>query len=66
MDYTRDGRPIVGPLGPDPRRWVVAGFGGHGMPAGISVGKGIAEGIATGHVPGAFAPLAPSRFEELR
>lgn len=66
MDNTRDNRPIAGPLGPDPRCWVVAGFGGHGMPAGVSVGKGIAEGIATGDVPSAMAPLAPSRFEELR
>jgi gamma-glutamylputrescine oxidase len=66
MDYSKDGRPVVGPLDGDLRRWVVAGFGGHGMPAGLSVGKGIAEGITSGQVPAPLTPLAPSRFEELR
>lgn len=63
MDSTLDGRPVVGPLDTEARRWVVAGFGGHGMPAGLAVGKGIAEGIATGEVPEPLADWIPNRFE---
>jgi gamma-glutamylputrescine oxidase len=66
MDSARDGRPLVGPLARDPRRWVVAGFGGHGMPAGLNVGRAIVGAIATGVVPESLAPLSPSRFAELR
>ncbi len=66
MDHTRDNAPIVGPLAADPRRWVVAGFGGHGMPAGLGIGKAVAEGIARGQVPDIVAGLSPSRFEDLR
>lgn len=65
MDNTRDGRPIVGPLASDPRQWLVVGFGGHGMPGGLRVGQGIAEGLTSGKVSDALVPLTPSRFAEL-
>lgn len=65
MDCSRDGRPLVGPLPGRPHEWVAVGFNGHGMPAGLGVGKFIAEAVATGRPPEALEPYAPARFEEL-
>lgn len=65
MDRTRDGKPIVGRLGGRPNRWVVVGFNGHGMPAGIGVGKALAEAINDDRTPETLMPFDPSRFKEL-
>ena len=64
MDYPVDGRPIVGALPHAPNQWIIAGFGGHGMPAGLGVGKAIAETIATGRAPAALEPFDPGRFKK--
>ena len=64
MDYPVDGRPIVGALPHAPNQWIIAGFGGHGMPAGLGAGKAIAETIATGRAPAALEPFDPGRFEK--
>lgn len=64
MDYPVDGKPIVGALPHTPNQWIIAGFGGHGMPAGLGVGKAIAEAIATGRAPAALEPFDPGRFKK--
>jgi gamma-glutamylputrescine oxidase len=65
MDCTPDGKPIVGRLKGRTNRWVVVGFNGHGMPAGLGVGKALAAAIDTGQTPEALRPFDPSRFEGL-
>ena len=62
MDYSKDGRPLIGPLGHPPNQWVVAGFGGHGMPPALGAGKAIAEAIVSGQVPTWLEPFDPGRF----
>src|SRR4029079_4257391 len=42
MDCTFDDLPIVGALPHKERQWIIGGFGGHGMPAGLGAGNGLA------------------------
>lgn len=68
MDYTPDGQPLIGSLSPGEetssgdRQWVIAGFGGHGMPAGVGAGKALAEYIVTTNPPKSLAEFSPNRF----
>jgi gamma-glutamylputrescine oxidase len=48
MDCSRDGKPIVGPIGGRGNEWAVVGFNGHGMPLGLGVGREVAHNIVTG------------------
>lgn len=65
MDPTRDGRPLVGPLDAGRRIWIVAGFGGHGLPAGLAVGRRLARAFHQDTDPELPESWHPSRFEEL-
>lgn len=64
MDYPVDGKPIIGALPHAPDQWIIAGFGGHGMPAGLGAGKAIAEAIATGRAPATLDAFNPHRFKK--
>jgi sarcosine oxidase subunit beta len=61
MDQTPDGRPLVGAVPGAARQWVVAGFGGHGLPAALGAGHAIAEAVATGRAPDWLRPYDPAR-----
>ena len=58
MDHTVDGRPLVGSWPRGSNLWAVAGFGGHGLPPAIAVGRAVAAAILDGRseLPEAFAP----------
>jgi sarcosine oxidase subunit beta len=66
MDQTADGRPIVGRVPRESSQWVVAGFGGHGLPPALGVGRALAAAIATGSVPPALDRFDPCRFDPPR
>jgi glycine/D-amino acid oxidase-like deaminating enzyme len=62
MDVTPDGRPIIGPLPGTPTLWLVCGFGGHGLPAGLGAGRAVAESIHASQPQPVLTPFAPERF----
>jgi gamma-glutamylputrescine oxidase len=62
MDCTCDSKPIVGPVPDRPGEWVIGGFGGHGMPLGVNIGKAVADAIVNGKWPGNLDSFNPSRF----
>ena len=62
MDVTPDGAPIVGPWPDGSPTWVVAGFGGHGLPPALGVGRAVARSIATGRLDEDLRRLDPGRF----
>jgi gamma-glutamylputrescine oxidase len=62
MDATADGRPLIGPLNSARNRWIIAGFGGHGLPVGLGAGQALAEAITTGRLPTILEPYDPCRF----
>ena len=62
MDQTLDGRAIVGPSSAGSTQWVVAGFGGHGLPPAIAVGREVAAGVLAGEVPPTLDRFDPRRF----
>ena len=64
MDVTADDRPTVGSLPGPFGRWVIAGFGGHGLPAGIGAGRALADSIITGTVSSELAQFDPRRITE--
>lgn len=64
MDYTPDDQPVVGSLSHEDGQWIIAGFGGHGMPAGVGAGRALAEHIVTGQPPESLAAFSPKRFRE--
>lgn len=45
MDYTLDGRPIADRVPGRPNEWILFGFGGHGMPAGLACGREMARSL---------------------
>ncbi len=62
MDEPRDGQPIIGSIPHRPNQWIIAGFGGHGLPMGLGAGKALAETIISGKVLEILAPYDPRRF----
>ena len=62
MDDTPDGRPLVGAVG-GTELWVAAGFGGHGLPPALGVGRALADGLTSGRAPDSLAAFTPARFE---
>ncbi|WP_309239824.1 FAD-binding oxidoreductase [Actinomadura sp. J1-007] len=62
MDCTPDGRPVVGALPGAPGRWVIAGFGGHGIPPALGSGRALAETVVTGRTPMMLESFAPDRL----
>jgi len=65
MDLTPDERPLVGQWPGGGNRWVAAGFGGHGLPPALGVGRALADAIDSGRSHEALAPLRPARFAVL-
>ncbi|GGQ49232.1 NAD(P)/FAD-dependent oxidoreductase [Couchioplanes azureus] len=61
MDQTADGRPLIGAVPWAQRQWVIAGFGGHGLPPGIAAGAGLAEAMDTGRRSGPVPACDPAR-----
>jgi sarcosine oxidase subunit beta len=62
MDYTADGRPLIGPVPEAPGQWVIAGFGGHGLPPAVGAGRALASAIVTGRMPADLEPYDPARL----
>ncbi|MEV6599848.1 FAD-dependent oxidoreductase [Actinoplanes sp. NPDC051346] len=61
MDQTADGKPLIGAVPWGNRQWVIAGFGGHGLPPGIAAGRGLAEAMDTGRRTGLEPAFDPAR-----
>jgi glycine/D-amino acid oxidase-like deaminating enzyme len=62
MDCTADGLPVVGALPHTEGQWVIGGFAGHGLPAGLGAGQALAESIITGRPSSLLAPFDPGRL----
>jgi glycine/D-amino acid oxidase-like deaminating enzyme len=62
MDVTPDGAPIVGRWPDGSPVWIVAGFGGHGLPPALGAGRAVARSIATGRLDEDLRRLDPGRF----
>lgn len=62
MDCPVDSQPMIGAMPGIPNQWIIAGFGGHGMPAGLGAGKALAEAVVTGQTPGILQSFDPGRF----
>jgi glycine/D-amino acid oxidase-like deaminating enzyme len=61
MDQTADGRPLIGAVPWADRQWVIAGFGGHGMPPGVAAGRGLADAMDAGRRAGPAPAFDPAR-----
>jgi gamma-glutamylputrescine oxidase len=66
MDVTTDGRPLVGAVPGAPGQWLISGFGGHGMPAGLGAGRALAAAITTGRPDPVLAAYDPGRLPALQ
>lgn len=64
MDFTDDGRPVLGRWPRTSSVWVAAGFGGHGFPPASGVGRTLAEAIVIGRDSEWLERLAPDRDME--
>jgi sarcosine oxidase subunit beta len=62
MDETPDEKPIVGQWPARSQTWVVAGFGGHGLPPALGATRALASSIAQGQITTELDPLSPDRF----
>ena len=63
MDRTADERPVVGPWHAS-GVWLAAGFGGHGLPPALGVGRALARAIVEGTSSPELERLSPERFAE--
>ena len=55
-------RPIAGRWSDDEKIWVAAGFGGHGLPPALAIGRELAASIQTGNTSDKMKLLDPARF----
>lgn len=62
MDYPSDGQPMIGPIPGSPGQWVIAGFGGHGLPGALGAARPLTEAITTGRTPDVLGPYSPARL----
>jgi glycine/D-amino acid oxidase-like deaminating enzyme len=62
MDETVDGKPVVGRWPPGGNVWVAAGFGGHGLPPALGVGRELANSIVRDKLSSQLEPFDPVRF----
>jgi glycine/D-amino acid oxidase-like deaminating enzyme len=60
MDETADGRPVAGRW--SDRVWVAAGFGGHGLPPALGVGRALARSIVHEDEAAELVRLNPARL----
>ncbi|HKT03826.1 MAG TPA: FAD-dependent oxidoreductase [Rugosimonospora sp.] len=61
MDGTADGRPLIGAVPGADGLWVIAGFGGHGLPPALGAGQALTETIASGRPAAALTLFDPGR-----
>ncbi len=66
MDETRDGRPIIGAVPDTPNCWVIAGFGGHGLPGALGASKALTDRITAGTSSVNLQAYDPARFSATR
>ncbi|HEU4322724.1 MAG TPA: FAD-dependent oxidoreductase [Roseiflexaceae bacterium] len=64
MDETPDGRPLAGPAPLTSGCWVLAGFGGHGLPGALGFAHALAQAVVTGTIPPAIQPYNPARHTD--
>jgi gamma-glutamylputrescine oxidase len=62
MDVTPDGQPLIGCVRDGSNWWLICGFGGHGLPAGLGAGRALATSIGTGQAAAALGAYAPGRL----
>jgi sarcosine oxidase subunit beta len=62
MDETPDGRPLVGRCDASSEVWVAAGFGGHGLPPALGVGRTLAHLVLGEAGAGELDAFDPRRF----
>jgi glycine/D-amino acid oxidase-like deaminating enzyme len=62
MDETPDGRPLVGRCDASSEVWVAAGFGGHGLPPALGVGRTLAHMVLGEAGAGELDAFDPRRF----
>jgi glycine/D-amino acid oxidase-like deaminating enzyme len=63
MDHTADGKPIVGRWPGGPNVWIATGFGGHGLPPALGIGRALADAIVHARHPAGLDLFDPARFE---
>jgi len=63
MDDTADGRPLAGAVPGAAGQWVLAGFGGHGLPPALGVARALADAIVLGRPAPLLSPFDPARFD---
>ena len=63
MDCTPDSRPIIGRDPHFDSCWIIAGFGGHGMPSGLGAARALVEVIEGDQSPDRLQHYRPGRFE---
>ena len=62
MDQTPDNKPIVGQWPTGSNTWVIAGFGGHGLPPALGVTEALANSIGNRILSAELDALSPARF----
>jgi len=62
MDQTPDQKPIVGQWPANSGVWVIAGFGGHGLPPALGVTEALANSISCSRLSVELESLTPARF----
>jgi glycine/D-amino acid oxidase-like deaminating enzyme len=65
MDCTPDSRPVVGRDPHLPSCWIIAGFGGHGLPGGLGAARALVEAIHGFDASDQLQPYRPDRFRSL-
>ena len=65
MGFSRDGKPIIGPLKGDPSLWAAVGFTGYGLGMCWSVGEAIAQVLSdeTSELTEILPIFSPNRFK---
>jgi glycine/D-amino acid oxidase-like deaminating enzyme len=66
MDVTPDGAPVAGECPDGSGIWVLAGFGGRGLPPALGAGRALAGSVAAGRLDPGLERLRPGRFGETR
>lgn len=62
MDSTADGVPLIGISPGAPNHWIIAGFGGHGLPVALGASQALAAAIVQQQSPADLQPFDPRRL----
>jgi glycine/D-amino acid oxidase-like deaminating enzyme len=65
MGFSKDGKPIIGPINSDPTLWCAVGFTGYGLGMCWSVGEAVAEVLndESSLLTEQLAIFSPNRFK---